>query len=93
MSSVANNFQVDGEGLAQQLGLSLSTIPPKFSLIRKRYNLNVKVMNTGGIRRNGNSVGSAMQTIKRQPEVEEDEAHASAASVSSNIQDMSMEID
>jgi hypothetical protein len=43
--------QVDAEKVAKQLGLRLASIPPKFTEIRKRYNINVKVVNAGSLQR------------------------------------------
>ncbi|EXJ61002.1 hypothetical protein A1O7_05155 [Cladophialophora yegresii CBS 114405] len=45
-------IQVDAEKVAKQLGMSLSTIPPKFTAIRKRYNIDIKVVNSGALQRN-----------------------------------------
>lgn len=70
---VTDQPQVDGRGLAQQLGLSLSTIPPKFTQIRKRYNLKVKVMNTGAIRRGGNGVGGTIRQVPTNLDEEQDD--------------------
>jgi hypothetical protein len=44
--------QVDAEKVAKQLGMSLSSIPPKFTAIRKRYNIEIKVVNSGALQRN-----------------------------------------
>ncbi|KEF53551.1 uncharacterized protein A1O9_10526, partial [Exophiala aquamarina CBS 119918] len=44
--------QVDAERVAKQLGMSLSTIPPKFTTLRKRYNIDIKVLNSGALQRN-----------------------------------------
>ncbi|EXJ91518.1 hypothetical protein A1O3_00066 [Capronia epimyces CBS 606.96] len=44
--------KVDAEKVAKQLGMSLSTIPPKFTAIRKRYNIDIKVVNSGALQRN-----------------------------------------
>ena len=43
---------MDAEKVARQLGMSLSTIPPKFTAIRKRYNIEIKVTNAGALHRN-----------------------------------------
>ncbi|RVX74152.1 hypothetical protein B0A52_01984 [Exophiala mesophila] len=43
---------VDAEGMAKQLGMSLSTIPPKFSALRKKYHIDIKVLNSGALQRN-----------------------------------------
>jgi hypothetical protein len=32
--------------------MSLSTIPPKFTTLRKRYNIDIKVLNSGALQRN-----------------------------------------
>jgi len=32
--------------------MSLSSIPPKFTAIRKRYNIDIKVVNSGALQRN-----------------------------------------
>jgi len=45
-------IQVDAEKVAKQLGMSLSSIPPKFTAIRKRYNIDIKVVNSGALQRN-----------------------------------------
>lgn len=34
------------------MGMSLSTIPPKFTTLRKRYNIDIKVLNSGALQRN-----------------------------------------
>jgi len=47
-----NIHQVDAEKVARQLGMSLSTIPPKFTTLRKRYNIDIKVINSGALQRN-----------------------------------------
>ncbi|ETI24144.1 hypothetical protein G647_03513 [Cladophialophora carrionii CBS 160.54] len=49
---VPYSHQVDAEKVAKQLGMSLSTIPPKFTAIRKRYNIDIKVINSGALQRN-----------------------------------------
>jgi hypothetical protein len=46
------NYQVDAEKVAKQLNMSLSSIPPKFTAIRKRYNIDIKVVNSGALQRN-----------------------------------------
>lgn len=46
-----NLTQVDAEKVAKQLGLRLSSIPPRFTEIRKRYNIHVKVVNAGALQR------------------------------------------
>ncbi|KIW68083.1 hypothetical protein PV04_04051 [Phialophora macrospora] len=45
-------IQVDAVKVASQLGMSLSSIPPKFTAIRKRYNIDIKVVNSGALQRN-----------------------------------------
>ncbi|KIV93540.1 hypothetical protein PV10_04750 [Exophiala mesophila] len=45
-------IQVDAEGMARQLGMSLSTIPPKFSALRRKYHIDIKVLNSGALQRN-----------------------------------------
>ena len=87
---VADGPEVDGQALAQQLGLSLSTIPPKFSQIRKRYNLNIKVVNTAAIRQSGNSVGGVVQPAHSSSDVGDEDDLTNASSVSSNHQHPSM---
>ncbi|KAK6381703.1 hypothetical protein LTS17_004762 [Exophiala oligosperma] len=42
---------VDAEKVAKQLGMSLSSIPPKFTAIRKRYSIDIKVVNSGALQR------------------------------------------
>lgn len=44
--------KVDAEKVARQLGMSLSTIPPKFSALRKKYHIDIKVLNSGALQRN-----------------------------------------
>ncbi|KIW13746.1 hypothetical protein PV08_08937 [Exophiala spinifera] len=44
-------IQVDAEKVAKQLGMSLSSIPPKFTAIRKRYNIDIKVVNSGALQK------------------------------------------
>ncbi|OAP57773.1 hypothetical protein AYL99_08511 [Fonsecaea erecta] len=45
-------IHVDAEKVAQHLGISLATVPPKFTALRKRYNLEIKVINSGALQRN-----------------------------------------
>ncbi|KAL2393953.1 hypothetical protein ABEF93_001038 [Exophiala dermatitidis] len=52
IQSSVGPIQVDAEKVARQLGMSLSSIPPKFTTIRKRYNIDIKVVNSGALQRN-----------------------------------------
>ncbi|EXJ69680.1 uncharacterized protein A1O5_06751 [Cladophialophora psammophila CBS 110553] len=52
IQSSVGPIQVDAEKVARQLGMSLSSIPPKFTAIRKRYNIDIKVVNSGALQRN-----------------------------------------
>ncbi|KAK5382389.1 hypothetical protein LTR20_005976 [Exophiala xenobiotica] len=52
IQSSVGPIQVDAEKVAKQLGMSLSSIPPKFTAIRKRYNIDIKVVNSGALQRN-----------------------------------------
>ena len=53
--------------------MSLSTIPPKFTTLRKRYNIDIKVLNSGALQRNrGNTPKKAksrtnLQSTKVEP--------------------------
>ncbi|KAI1622123.1 hypothetical protein EDD37DRAFT_637128 [Exophiala viscosa] len=51
IQSSVGPIQVDAEKVAKQLGMSLSSIPPKFTAIRKRYNIDIKVVNSGALQR------------------------------------------
>ncbi|KIX08926.1 uncharacterized protein Z518_00004 [Rhinocladiella mackenziei CBS 650.93] len=52
IQSSVGPIQVDAEKVAKQLGMSLSSVPPKFTAIRKRYNIDIKVVNSGALQRN-----------------------------------------
>ncbi|KIW28973.1 uncharacterized protein PV07_04824 [Cladophialophora immunda] len=52
IQSSVGPIQVDAEKVAKHLGMSLSSIPPKFTAIRKRYNIDIKVVNSGALQRN-----------------------------------------
>lgn len=67
-----NIVQIDGQKLAEQLGLSISSIPPKFTNIRKRYNLNIKVSNTGTIRRSRRSTAIVARPTNIDPKEGDD---------------------
>ncbi|KAJ9644254.1 hypothetical protein H2204_001605 [Knufia peltigerae] len=51
IQSSVGPIQVDAEKVAKQLGMSLSSIPPKFTAIRKRYSIDIKVVNSGALQR------------------------------------------
>ncbi|KAJ9604620.1 hypothetical protein H2200_010734 [Cladophialophora chaetospira] len=52
IQSSVGPIQVDAEKVAKQLGMSLSSIPPKFTAIRKKYAIDIKVVNSGALQRN-----------------------------------------
>ncbi|KAK4942640.1 hypothetical protein LTR10_017587 [Elasticomyces elasticus] len=56
-------IQVDAEKVAKQLGMSLSSIPPKFTAIRKRYNIDIKVVNSGALQRKRPSSPKKRQSV------------------------------
>ncbi|KIW79327.1 hypothetical protein Z517_05939 [Fonsecaea pedrosoi CBS 271.37] len=55
LRSAVSPLEVDAEEVARRLGMSLASIPPKFTRIRKQYHIDIKVVNSGALQRNRQS--------------------------------------
>ncbi|OAL37851.1 hypothetical protein AYO20_02684 [Fonsecaea nubica] len=55
LQSAVSTLEVDAEAVARRLGMSLSSIPPKFTRIRRQYRIDIKVVNSGALQRNRQS--------------------------------------